>query len=80
MIVAQERGIDFVRLDEDYDAKIKAVWEPVPAPMSKAGDAFEDVELSLGLQDYGYGSTLTREGEAFRQRFVDYVPPQEGCR
>lgn len=79
MITAQSRGMKFQRSetagywwsvysDDDGKAKVR-VWE----------DMDETFGMSSGEADAGtaYGLALTKEGEAFRQRFVDYSPPEE---
>ncbi len=74
MITAQSRGVHFEEIG-------KIGW----GPTNDEGDVLQDVTESLGFAisspENGYRNqylrTLDDEGEAFRQRFVDYTPPEE---
>ena len=69
MIVAQERDIEF--------SAYLGRWDPMLS--REGGRVWDEMEESLAL-DFGvirYGQTLTREGKAFRQRIIDYHPPEE---
>ncbi len=74
MVAAQERGIEYLYVESEDG------WMPrVPIDASPVWAAIEE---ALGFGDRSsegpfYGRTLTAEGEAFRQRFVAYVPPEE---
>ena len=75
MIVAQSRGLEFSRSDSgmwwstcDFDEE-NYVWKDMDETF---GMSSGDVEAGTA-----YGLALTGEGKAFRQRFVDYVPPEE---
>lgn len=74
MIVAQERGTKFTE-----KAYLPGGWEPADGEdsASKAGAAWDDLEASLGIERLLYGVVLNKEGKAFRQRFIDYVPPED---
>lgn len=74
MIVAQERGTEFKE-----HASLPGTWKPAYGHSSEAGArrAWDDTGASLGIKNNQYGAVLTNEGEAFRQRFVDYIPPEE---
>ena len=71
MIVAQERDIPFTAAGHDG-------W----SPSIKSEGIFKEMEESLALPSNiggwqgAYLFLLGREGEAFRQRIVDYVPPE----
>lgn len=80
MVAAQSRGVEFAP-----DGPKKGEWFPVGCENSGSEKVWADMESSLGFKpveppyDYElyYGHTLSKEGEAFRQRFVDYTPPEE---
>ncbi len=69
MITLQSRGVEF---DSNYD------------PADSDEDIFVEMEQAFGFErdpsqhwHSVYLDVLTKEGEAFRQRFVDYEPPEE---
>lgn len=86
MIVAQERGIEFEAEEESFGDHgwyprggesnlTRLVWAAMEASLR-----FSPVDLNTweaGHDKRYYGATLTKEGEAFRQRFVDYTPTEE---
>lgn len=75
MIVTQERGIEF------HAREIDGGW----VPRGRIGSLiFQEMGEALGLgnglgddHQWPYLSLLTLEGPTARQRFIDYVPPED---
>ena len=75
MIVAQSRGINFKWIDGNHEEQ-PGWW----IDRGSARLVFDDMVDSLNLGDefMDYLETLTKEGLAFRKRFVAFVEAADG--